>query len=104
MFTPVPTPCNAAGKPRLIGVELELGGLSEAECARICADNLGGQARQIDEAICQVETTRMSTLKDYLDTARCATPTNPSCATRRLRWAAIPEQNRCASTRSTHGR
>lgn len=54
-FAPLPTPLTAAGKPRLTGVEIELGGLDEASCARLCADHLGGTPRQIDDAIWQVE-------------------------------------------------
>jgi hypothetical protein len=68
-FAPLPTPLNVEGEPRRTGVEIELGGVSEAECARLCADHLGGEAIQVDEAIWRVEGTQIGTLKVYLDTA-----------------------------------
>jgi len=68
-FAPLPRPLNAKGDARLTGVEIELGGLDEAECARLCARHLGGTARQVDEAIWQVEGGALGPLKVYLDTA-----------------------------------
>ncbi|MEQ8291519.1 MAG: amidoligase family protein [Roseovarius sp.] len=68
-FAPLPQPETAEGGPRLTGVEIELGGLGEARCAEICARHLGGVARQVDEAIWQVEDSRIGALKVYLDTA-----------------------------------
>lgn len=68
-FAPLPVPLNAKGRPRLTGVEIELGGLDEAACAALCARHLGGTSRQVDEAIWRVEDTRIGTLEVYLDTA-----------------------------------
>jgi len=68
-FAPLPQPDTAEGGPRLTGVEIELGGLDEARCADLCARHLGGVARQVDEAIWQVEGSRIGGLKVYLDTA-----------------------------------
>lgn len=68
-FAPLPDPVNAAGAPRLTGVEIELGGLDEAACAAICARETGGRAVQVDEAIWRVEDGAIGTLKVYLDTA-----------------------------------
>ena len=68
-FAPLPQPDTAEGGPRLTGVEIELGGLDEARCADLCARHLGGRARQVDEAIWQVEDSRIGGLKVYLDTA-----------------------------------
>ncbi|MEQ8896363.1 MAG: amidoligase family protein [Roseovarius sp.] len=68
-FAPLPQPETAEGGPRLTGVEIELGGLDEARCADLCARHLGGVARQVDEAIWQVEDSRIGALKVYLDTA-----------------------------------
>lgn len=68
-FAPLPQPETAEGKPRLTGVEIELGGLDEARCAALCARHLGGRTRQVDEAIWQVEDSRIGDLKVYLDTA-----------------------------------
>ncbi|WP_422030810.1 amidoligase family protein [Roseovarius sp.] len=68
-FAPLPQPETAEGGPRLTGVEIELGGLDEARCADLCARHLGGRARQVDEAIWQVEDSRIGGLKVYLDTA-----------------------------------
>jgi hypothetical protein len=68
-FAPLPKPLNAQGEPRRTGVEIELGGLSESDCARLCAEHLGGEAIQVDKAIWRVEGTALGTLKVYLDTA-----------------------------------
>lgn len=68
-FAPLPVPLTTEGKPRLTGVEIELGGLDEATCARLCARHLGGKARQVDDAIWRIEDTSIGTVKAYLDTA-----------------------------------
>jgi len=68
-FAPLPQPLIASGAPRLTGVEIELGGLDEASCARLCEDRLGGVLRQVDAAIWEVEDTAIGRLKVYLDTA-----------------------------------
>ncbi|WP_135504121.1 amidoligase family protein [Roseovarius aestuariivivens] len=68
-FAPLPTPLTAEGRPRRTGVEIELGGLSEAQVAEICAGHLGGTAAQKDSAIWAVTGTPLGPLKVYLDTA-----------------------------------
>lgn len=68
-FAPLPQPLTEAGNPRLTGVEIELGGLDEGTVADLCVRHLGGRARQLDEAIWQVEDSRLGTVKVYLDTA-----------------------------------
>ena len=68
-FEPLPVSETAEGKPRLTGVEIELGGIDEATCAKICADLLGGEIKQVDTAIWHVEETEIGKLKVYLDTA-----------------------------------
>ncbi len=66
-FASLPQPLNAAGEPRRVGVEIELGGLPEAEVARHCADALGGQARQVDSHVWSVEDSQIGKLEVYLD-------------------------------------
>ncbi len=66
-FAPLPRPLAADGTPRLTGVEIELGGLSEDRCAEICAQTLGGEAVQKDSVIWEVTGTRVGRLKVYLD-------------------------------------
>ena len=66
-FDPLPRPRTADGTPRLTGVEIELGGLTEDHCARICARMLGGEAVQTDSVIWEVRDTRLGRLKVYLD-------------------------------------
>ena len=68
-FAPLPDPLTADGAPRLTGVEIELGGLDEAACARLCAAHLGGTARQVDAAIWEIDGSAIGRLKVYLDTA-----------------------------------
>src|SRR6056297_380683 len=66
-FTPFPRPLAADGKPRRVGVEVELGGLSEAEVAGICTDTLGGRAEQGDGPFWTIRDSRIGTLEVYLD-------------------------------------
>jgi hypothetical protein len=66
-FAPLPQPLNADGVPRLVGVEIEFGGLPEAKAAKICADFLNGRARQLDSHIWRVENSELGTLDIYLD-------------------------------------
>lgn len=68
-FAPLPIETNEEGRPRRTGVEIELGGLGEARCAALCAQHLGGRARQVDTAIWRVEGSEIGTLEVYLDTA-----------------------------------
>ncbi|MHA7850647.1 amidoligase family protein [Roseovarius sp.] len=66
-FTPLPRPLAADGHPRRVGVEIELGGLSEAEVAGICTDTLGGRAEQGDGPFWTIRDSRIGTLEVYLD-------------------------------------
>ena len=66
-FAPLPQPLNAKGAPRRVGVEIELGGLPEAEVARICAERLGGRAVQEDSHIWAVEESALGRVEVYLD-------------------------------------
>ncbi|MDZ7711278.1 MAG: amidoligase family protein [Roseovarius sp.] len=66
-FAPLPQPLNAKGEPRRVGVEIELGGLPEAEVARIVADRLGGRAVQEDSHIWAVEESALGRVEVYLD-------------------------------------
>jgi len=66
-FAPLPQPLNAKGDPRLVGVEIELGGLPEAEVARLCAEAVGGTIKQVDSHIWHVEDSRIGRLEVYLD-------------------------------------
>jgi len=66
-FAPLPQPLNADGVSRLVGVEIEFGGLPEAEAAAICSDFLNGRARQLDSHIWRVEDSELGTLDIYLD-------------------------------------
>ena len=66
-FAPLPHPLNAKGEARRVGVEIELGGLPEAEVARIVAGQLGGRAVQEDSHIWAVEESAIGTVEVYLD-------------------------------------
>lgn len=66
-FASLPQPLNAKGAPRRVGVEIELGGLPEAEVARICAERLGGHAVQEDSHIWAVEDSALGRVEVYLD-------------------------------------
>lgn len=68
-FAPLPHADTQEDRPRLTGVEIELGGLEERTCAELCARHAGGAARQVDSAIWHVEGSALGTLKVYLDTA-----------------------------------
>ena len=66
-FAPLPQPLNAQGAPRRVGVEIELGGLPEAEVARIVAGQMGGKAVQEDSHIWAVEESALGRVEVYLD-------------------------------------
>lgn len=66
-FTPLPRPLSAEGSARRVGVEIELGGLSEAEVAEICTETLGGQAEQGSGPFWTIRDSRIGTLEVYLD-------------------------------------
>lgn len=66
-FAPLPQPLNADGVPRLVGVEIEFGGMPESDAATLCASFLNGRAVQIDSHIWRVEDSEIGTLDIYLD-------------------------------------
>ncbi|MAU51476.1 MAG: hypothetical protein CMN17_03685 [Roseovarius sp.] len=66
-FAPLPQPLTDGGKPRRVGVEIELGGVSEAEVARLCAGALGGAAEQKDSHVWAVRGTEIGDIEVYLD-------------------------------------
>ncbi|MBQ0749724.1 MAG: amidoligase family protein [Roseovarius sp.] len=66
-FSPLPQPLNAKGDPRLVGVEIELGGLPVAQVARLCAETLDGTASQVDSHIWRVENSQIGQIDIYLD-------------------------------------
>lgn len=66
-FAPLPTPLNAGGQPRKTGVEIELGGLSEARVAEICTAELGGHATQGDGPFWTVKGSGIGKIEVYLD-------------------------------------
>ncbi|WP_037374240.1 amidoligase family protein [Sediminimonas qiaohouensis] len=66
-FAPLPTPLNADGKPRKTGVEIELGGLSEACVAEVCTATLGGIATQGDGPFWTITQSSIGKIEVYLD-------------------------------------
>lgn len=66
-YSPLPQPLNAKGDPRLVGVEIELGGLPVAQVARLCAETLDGTASQVDSHIWRVENSQIGQIDIYLD-------------------------------------
>ena len=66
-FPSLPQPTNAKGDPRLVGVEIELGGLPVENVARLCATTLDGTASQVDSHIWRVENSRIGQIDIYLD-------------------------------------
>lgn len=66
-FAPLPQPLNADGVARLVGVEIEFGGLPESDAAYLCATFLNGRVVQIDSHIWRVEDSELGTLDIYLD-------------------------------------
>ncbi|QDV09335.1 Putative amidoligase enzyme [Planctomycetes bacterium Poly30] len=65
---PLPVPENREGKPRRVGVEIELGALREDAVARTVADVLGGEVAPRDDKGYQVEGTSLGKVEVYLDT------------------------------------
>lgn len=65
-FAPLP-PRPGAGGERLIGVEIEFGGLSPEDAARVVTDTLGGTASGHGPAEWTVEDTRLGDARIYLD-------------------------------------
>lgn len=66
-FAPLPQPDTAGGDPRLVGVEIELGGLSEARVAKIARDTLGGTLEQGDGPFWTLKDSEIGDLEVYLD-------------------------------------
>lgn len=66
-FAPLPQPFTSAGAPRLVGVEIELGGLPEADVARICQEVLGGEAYQGDGPFWAITNSEIGRIEVYLD-------------------------------------
>ncbi|OWY00152.1 MULTISPECIES: amidoligase family protein [unclassified Thioclava] len=66
-IAPLPKPCNAEGKPRRTGVEIEFAGLTEARIAQIAARALGGEAQRSDGQDWEVTGTKLGDLQVYLD-------------------------------------
>jgi hypothetical protein len=66
-FAPLPQPLNADGAPRRTGVEIELGGLTEARVAEVCTETLGGRAEQGDGPFWTVTDSRIGKIEVYLD-------------------------------------
>ncbi|WP_208351380.1 amidoligase family protein [Pseudaestuariivita rosea] len=64
----LPRPENADGDPRLVGVEIELGGLDERQVADVVAQTLGGHDEKQDKTVHMVRDTRLGDIKVYLDT------------------------------------
>ncbi|WP_038147896.1 amidoligase family protein [Thioclava atlantica] len=58
---------TADGRERRTGVEIELGGLTEEQIARLAARHLGGEARRLSGDDWEVRGTRIGDLKVYLD-------------------------------------
>ena len=66
-FAHLPRPLNARGSPRLVGVEIELGGMDEARVARTCVDTLGGRAEQGDGPFWTIKDSEIGRIDIYLD-------------------------------------
>ncbi|WP_010138758.1 amidoligase family protein [Oceanicola sp. S124] len=67
-LTTLPRPKTAEGKTRLLGVEVEFGGLTEARAARILAEGAGSSAQRRGGDF-EVEGTPFGTCKLYMDTS-----------------------------------
>ncbi|NBD29580.1 MAG: hypothetical protein GVY31_06020 [Alphaproteobacteria bacterium] len=63
-FKPLPL-----GADRRAGIEIEFGGLTEAQAARIARDLLGGEIDQTDDHDLRLSGSALGDLKIYLDTA-----------------------------------
>lgn len=64
----LPEPHTRDGAARLVGVEVELGGLGETRIADIAQEHLGGTARKDGPATMVLEDTELGGFKIYLDT------------------------------------
>jgi hypothetical protein len=68
-FAALTPPDDAHGAPRRVGVEIEFGGLTEAEVAGIAADDLGGRSVDHGDYRHTVENSGLGRLEVVLDTA-----------------------------------
>lgn len=68
-FDPLPNPSTHDGKPRRIGVEIELGDMPEREVAEVVAATFGGDIEDTGENAFKVSTDQLGTLEIYLDTS-----------------------------------
>ena len=66
---PLPQPRTSADTPREVGVEIELGGLTEDQVAETVAEVLGGTPKRTAEFDRLVEGSRLGDIEVYLDTA-----------------------------------
>ncbi|WP_424934180.1 amidoligase family protein [Amaricoccus macauensis] len=69
MHFELPKPDDDDGKPRRVGVEIELGGLNEQRVAEIAVDCLGGTIEPKPGNVVEVVGTAIGDLDIYLDTA-----------------------------------
>ncbi|TCP42221.1 amidoligase family protein [Rhodovulum marinum] len=67
-FLPLCPEATAAGDPRKTGIEIEFGGLTEAEAARLVADTIGGQVQEKTAHELIVEDTEWGAVEICLDT------------------------------------
>ena len=63
----LPTPTNAEGAPRRVGVEIELGALDESRVTEILCETLGGEAEKVHGKGWKVKGSRLGDLQVYLD-------------------------------------
>lgn len=68
-FRPLPRPDTADGKPRLVGVELEFGGLAADAAADVLHDQLGGSVEPAEPDRYTVTGTPLGDFEVELDTA-----------------------------------
>lgn len=66
--TPLPSPGNATGTPRRVGVEVEFGGLPEEQASAIIAEVTGGVPFEAAPGHWAVDTSRFGRCEVYLDT------------------------------------
>ncbi|TNF18480.1 MAG: hypothetical protein EP318_18165 [Rhodobacteraceae bacterium] len=66
-IAPLPRPDTASGAPRLVGVEIEIGGLPEVRVARVARDTLGGRLEQGDGPFWTLKDSEIGDLEIYLD-------------------------------------
>jgi hypothetical protein len=76
-FAPLPRTRDAEGRPRRTGVEIELGGLDEAEVALLARDELGGRIEAGPDGALRLEDSALGRLEIYLDTKYRAAAEGP---------------------------